>query len=79
MRDEDTCLLRQLSHEDQFEDSFLDVGIQGREWIVHQKDVFVSIDRSRQADSRFLSSAEIDAFLTDLGHVARGKNLQVSL
>ena len=48
MSNEDTGLLLKFSNEDVLEDLLLHIGIQSRDGVVHQNDVLVGIDSSRE-------------------------------
>ena len=49
-------LLCELAHKDLFENFLLDIGIQGRYWIVHQHYGSVRVDGACQADPSLLAS-----------------------
>lgn len=53
--------------------------VQGRNGIVHEVYVAVLVNGARQADSRLLPAAEIDAALSDLRHVAGLELVEVTL
>ena len=48
MSNEDTGLLLELANKDILEDLLLHIGIQSRDGVVHQNDVLVGIDSSRE-------------------------------
>lgn len=61
------------------EDFLSDVGIKGRNRVIHDHNVRVGIDSSSQTHSSFLSTGEIDTFLTNFGLVSCWQDFKVSL
>ena len=61
------------------EDFLSDVGIKGRDRIIHDYNVRVGIDSSSQTHSSFLSTGEIDTFLSNFGLVSSWQDFKVSL
>ena len=68
--DQHSSLALEDALEDFFEDELSNVGVKGRDWVIHQDDVFVGVDGAGEADPCFLTPREVDSFLTDLCGVA---------
>lgn len=51
------------------EDVFLDISIKCRQRIIHQQDIPVSIDSSREDNSRFLASRQIYTHFSNLSQI----------
>ena len=58
------------------EDVLPDMDIYGRERVVHDVQVSVSVRSTRHADALLLAAAQVDTFLSDLCLVPCWQNLQ---
>ena len=73
-----SCLVSEFAQQHLLKDLLLDVRVKCWDWVVHQHDVSVGVDCSRQTDSGFLASTKVDALLADLGEVAAWQHVEVA-
>lgn len=78
MSDQDSSFLLTQAFYNFFINSFSNMGIQGRNGVVHQYNISVRVDSSSKANPGFLTTAQVDAFFTDFRHVSSLENFQVT-
>ncbi len=69
MRHHDSGLILTNALYELLEDIFLDISVKCRQRIIHQQDIPVSIDSSRQNNSRFLASRQIYTHFANLSQI----------
>lgn len=72
---QNNCFLFKMVQKNVFKYLLLDISVEGRDWIVQENHFSVSIDSSRERNSSFLSSAQVDSFLSDFGLIFVGQYL----
>ena len=72
VRDQDSSAVLHETAEDLVKDLFAHVGIQGRDGVIHDKDIRTLVDGASKSDSSFLASGQVDTFLADFCEVTGG-------
>lgn len=72
VRNQNSSAVLHETAEDLVEDLFAHVGIQGRDGVIHDKNIRTLVDGASKSNSSFLASGQVDSFLTDFCEVTGG-------
>lgn len=70
-------LLTEISHDQFVPQPGTDVGINGRKWIIKNKNVRIRINSTSQGYSRFLTTGESDTLSSNFGQVTSWKLVEI--
>ena len=74
----DSGFVGEVSEDQVVNDFAADVGVKSRDGIVHEQNVFVSINSSCQTDSGLLSSTQVDSLFSDFSEVSSWEDVKIS-